>query len=189
MRFGIRALCALGVAAAAATTALASGPTITANSIRGVKLGLSAASVEKLLGKPYSAQQAAGGDLSLPGFQQPESDRRVVFPRLKMDVYFKQGSDRAIEITTWNKSFRTAAGIGPCSTVAQLKKAYGKRLKPSPHATQNGNVTVYLVGSLLFADEDLEHVTAVGLAKPHTSHELDGEAAFVIQPPDQISCS
>ena len=34
-------------------------------------------------------------------------------------------------MTTWNRNFRTAAGIGPCSTIAEMKQAYGEAVQPS----------------------------------------------------------
>ena len=97
-------------------------------------------------------------------------------------------------VTTWNRAYRTAAGIGPCSTVAQLKKAYGSKLKPSAFNTQHGSVYVYTLGDLLFAAADLETVNAVGLydSKAPDARRKGGSlayAGFVIQPPDQVSCS
>jgi hypothetical protein len=173
------------LALALAASASATAPAVTPTTIAGVRLGLTAASYEKLLGA-HHVENAKGGDLSSPGFQQPDGWSRVVFPQRRMNVYFNGGKN-AILITTWNKSYRTAAGVGPCSTVAQLKKAYGPRLKPSPNATQNGTVYVYTMGKLLFADEDQSTVTAVGLYDPR--HKALGYASFVIQPPDQTSCS
>jgi hypothetical protein len=63
-----------------------------------------------------------------------------------LSAYFIGTGDHAVEITTWNKADRTAEGIGPCSTVEELKKAYGKRLKPSPNNTHNGVVGAWLLG-------------------------------------------
>ena len=55
---------------------------------------------------------------------------RLVFTKRKVEVYFKGTVDKGVEITTWNKAYKTAAGVGPCSTVAKLKAAYGNKLKP-----------------------------------------------------------
>jgi hypothetical protein len=116
-------------------------------SIAGAKLGLGANAYKALLGKPYHFEAAKGGDFKLPGFQQPSNYTRIVFPKRKTDVYFKDGIDKAIEIVTWNKAHRSAGGVGPCSTFAQLKQAYGSKAKPTP-----GNFgSAYFVGrSLIF---------------------------------------
>ena len=51
-----------------------------------------------------------------------------------------------------DSSYRTKAGVGPCSTIDQLKAAYGTALKPSPFNTIDGKVYAYMVGAnLLFA--------------------------------------
>ena len=57
----------------------------------------------------------------IPGlsFGQP-GGRRLLHGRTK----------RADIITTWSRRFRTAAGIGPCSTIAEMKKAYGDAVQP-----------------------------------------------------------
>ena len=117
-----------------------------------------------------------------------------MFPKRKINVYFKDGVDSAIQITTWNKAYKTAAGIGPCSSVAELKKAYGSKLKRSKWSTQNGQTYVYTMGDLLFAASDLTHVTAVGLydSKDPGANKEGGAlpfAGFVIQAPDQVPCT
>ena len=66
-----------------------------------------------------------------------------------LSAYFIGTGDKTVEITTWNAADRTAEGIGPCSTVAELKKAYGPRLKPSPYNTHNGIVFAWTVGKHL----------------------------------------
>lgn len=171
----------------------ARAPAITPSSIAGATLGLTAAGYRRLLGAPSRLEKAKGGDLGLPGFQQPDGWSRLVFPRRKLEVYF-DGGTRSVLVTTWNRAFRTTAGIGPCSTVAQLRKAYGSKLKPSAFNTQRGRVCVYTLGDLLFAAADLVTVTAVGLydSKAPGAQRKGGSlayAGFVIQPPDQVSCS
>ena len=56
------------------------------------------------------------------GFQDPDNYTRLVFPKRKINVYFKDGVDSAIQITTWNKAYKTAAGIGPCSSVRRSSR-------------------------------------------------------------------
>jgi hypothetical protein len=180
------AACIAALALVAAASAVA--PAITPGTIAGAKLGLGAAAYQKLLGTPVHL------DVPPKGFEQPDSYTRLVFPKRKLYVYFSDDIDKATLITTWNKKYRTAAGIGPCSTVAQLKTAYGSKLKPSKWSTQNGNTYVYLVGDLLFAAADLTHVTAVGLynSKAPGANKEGGAlpfAGFIIQAPDQTPCS
>lgn len=141
------ALSAVAVAVIVPAVGAGTTPAIMPTSIAGAKLGLGANAYKALYGKPYRFEAAKGGDFKLPGFQQPSNYTRIVFPKRKTEVYFKDGIDRAVEITTWNKAYRTAGGVGPCSTFAQLKKAYGSKAKPTP-----GNFgSTYFVGrSLIF---------------------------------------
>ena len=144
---GIALAVALSVVAAVPVARSGTSPAITARSITGARLGLGKAAYKKLLGGPVRFQAAAGGSISDPGFQNPSDYTRLSFAKRKMNVYFQGGVDRAIQITTWNKAYRTAEGVGPCSTIVQLQKAYGSRLKPNPG---NDNET-YIVGrSLIF---------------------------------------
>ena len=86
-----------------------------------------------------------------------------------MSVYFPHGGTRAIEITTWKKDFRTAAGIGPCSTIADLKNAYGNALKASPFNTIHGKVYAYTVGHIVFSANG---------APPHPSTRVTSVAIY-----------
>ncbi len=176
------AVVSLATAASAATVA------ITPHTIAGAKLGKGAAAYKTMLGSRVHLDQPPNG------FTDPDSYTRLVFPKRKMYVYFKDGIDRATIITTWNKAYKTAAGIGPCSTVAELKQAYGSKLKPSKWSTQNGNTYVYTMGDLLFAAADLTQVTAVGLydSKAPRANKEGGAlpfAGFIVQAPDQTPCS
>jgi hypothetical protein len=187
----------LGLAAVVlppAWAATAVQPAITATAIAHSKLALGKTAYTRALGAPFRYQGARGGDVSEPGFQQPSNYTRLVFAGRKMNIYFKDGVDHAIQITTWNKSYRTAEGIGPCSTVVALKKAYGSKLKPSKWSTQNGQTFVYTMGDLLFAASDGIHVTAVGLYDSHApgANKEGGAlpyAGFVIQAPNQVPCA
>ena len=189
---------AIPVALAATTSA-----NITPTSIVGAKLGLGKAAYKRLLGSRVRFEAAGGGKVNEPGFQDPQNYTRLVFAKRKMDVYFQDGVDHAIEITTWNKAYRTAEGVGPCSTLAQLKAAYGSRLKPHPGSiVLIGQSGAYIVGrSLIFSFSDYppnlgtysSFVTAVALydgSKPGWNVPRGPMyfAGFVAGYPDQVTC-
>jgi serine/threonine-protein kinase len=124
-------------------------PTITQTTIAGAKLGLKDSAYRRIW-------KAAG---ALRPLKFPENYARHEFPTRKTAVYFDSGNVqgailpgkvRAVEITTSDKSDRTAEGVGPCSTVEELKRAYGGRLKPAPANTIGRNVYGYTVGKNLF---------------------------------------
>ena len=131
-------------------------PTISASSLAGAHLGENAVSLEHLWG--------FGRKLSM---QTPPNYSLLTNSRRHVSAYFVGSTDKAVELTTWNSNDRTAEGIGPCSSVAALKRAYGKRLRPSPNATHNGVVTAWLLGKhMIFATTPGDHPTqvlAVGL--------------------------
>jgi hypothetical protein len=134
-------------------------PAITQTSIAGAKLGLPASAYKQLLGKPVRRLR---GTVDNPG--QPEDRSRLVFSKRKLSVFFVDGIKGSTEITTWNRSYRTAAGVGPCTTIQRLKAAYGNRLKPSKFNTQDGIVYAWTVGkNLIFGSNDRQVVEAVGL--------------------------
>jgi hypothetical protein len=160
------AACALGVVALTGAAAWAVSPAaISQTSIVGMKLGMSASAVKTAVGGPA---QNGRGTFDNPG--APDTYARVFFPKRKVAAYFEDGSDKAIIVTTWNKAYRTAAGVGPCSTLAQVKAAYRSTLKPSKNnISPEGAVFGYRVGkNLLFAFDarpptPSPTVTAVGL--------------------------
>lgn len=175
---------------AAAYSVAGSSPSISSTSIAGANRGLTTAAYKRLLGGPSHLEAAKDG--SLTGFEQPEGWTRLVFPKRKLQIYFN-GGVKSVVVTTWNKAYKTPAGIGPCSTVEQLKKAYGRKIRPSTFNTQQGNVYVYTMGDLLFAAANLTDVTAIGLydSKAPGASRKGGSlsyAGFVILA-DQISCS
>ncbi len=170
---GWSALAVLTVIAIAAPASWsATAPAITPSSIAGAKLGLGKVAYRKLLGTPVRYEAAGGGKPTEGGFQQPSNYARLLFSKRQMYVYFENGNAGAVEITTWNKAYRTAEGVGPCSTLAEVKKAYGKRLRFDPGSiVVHGKPFGYIVGrSLIFEFPDLvvplkpsPFVTAVGL--------------------------
>jgi tRNA A-37 threonylcarbamoyl transferase component Bud32 len=130
---------------------------ISETAISGATLGLDANAYEEHFGKPWSRSLLESGHLKL------------TFTRPKVGVYFKGLTDTAVEMTTWNKAYRTAEGVGPCSTIGQVKRAYGSRLKPSSHNTIAGETYAYTVDRrLIFAfngppPNPSKRVTAVAL--------------------------
>jgi hypothetical protein len=141
-----RALLAAVLAVMVVPVALAApAASIQPASIAGARLGLPAAAYKQLLGRPVRKDVLEN------------NYSRLVFTKRKLEVYFKGTVDKGVEITTWNKAYKTGAGIGPCSSVAQLKADRIRVFAPG------GKVYAYLIGKLIFASNDLKHVTAVAL--------------------------
>ena len=135
----------LAAAAAAGALLLTSGSnaapvTITPTSIGGARLGDTDVTLERLWGGAYRK-------LTL---DYPPNYSLLTYGGRALSAYFVGTSVKAVEITTANSSDRTAEGIGPCSSVAELKKVYGKQLKPNPHmegqGKDKGRVYGYVVG-------------------------------------------
>ena len=81
----------------------------------------------------------------------------LTFGQHQVAVYFRAIPSAADIITTWNRHFRTAAGIGPCSTIAEMKQAYGEPC--SRHRTESRRTgrrcAQWVVGpNLMFATHD-----------------------------------
>jgi serine/threonine-protein kinase len=131
---------------------------ITQSSIAGARLGLTQAAYKDLYGIGWRADV-----VTEPGFPV------LIFQHRKEAIYFDPDTRRGIIVTTWNRNHRTAEGIGPCSTIADAKSAYGSALRPSRWNTIEGKVYAYLVGrNLLLAANALPpnpstFVTAVAL--------------------------
>ncbi len=145
-------------------------PQITPASIAGATLGLPKDDYKALFGVGWREEI----------FQGPNYPTLRYFGR-KVAIYFETPGGKAVAITTWNKDFRTAAGIGPCSSIEDLKHAYGMALRPSPANTINGKAYAYIVGHLIFGangkpPHPSTHVTAVGIYSGITL----GFAAYVV---------
>ncbi len=117
----------------------------------------------------YSHAWGPGGailELSVPeGYAvRTYADRKIaVFYRASGYRAVQRGTSRGLEIVTWNRRDRTAAGVGPCSSVDELRAAYGKALNPVAKNTIAGQVYGYTVGnSLFFAVGPPPHPNRVG---------------------------
>ena len=158
MRTTLAIACLAGLVAAN----LAGGavtPQITQTAIAGAKLGRAPAAYRQALDGTGRWARGVPGN---PGI--PDNYARLVFRKAKVSVYFVDGTNTGALVTTWNKRYRTAAGVGPCSTLERLKAAYGARLTPSKFNTIDGVVYAYTLGkNLIFASNNQSTVEVVGL--------------------------
>lgn len=154
-----------------------SPPAITQTSIAGAKIGLTKAAYSKILGGGIPVTQQEGSE-KIPATGFPT----LTFNDKKVWVFFGDkngGTKTATIIATWNKDFKTDRGIGPCSTVADLKKAYGDKVRPDHFGNAPDGQFMYDVGkNLLFAATNPKqapgppatYVTEVGLYNGSTPH-------------------
>jgi len=150
------------------------GAEISQNAIAGAPLGREPKYYRKHFG-PGAFSMAGVVDYPTMSFQAPEV--AVYFPAQKRKEARPGPHERAHIITTSNKAYRTAAGIGPCSTLAAAQSAYGARWKPSPHAIvwkhTGGVQSAYVVGNNLIFEiaPDGRTILAVGLYEggPHAA--------------------
>jgi serine/threonine protein kinase len=142
----LAAALAVVLSAAAATGALlatrgsvAAPVTITPTSIGGAKLGDTDIALERLW----------GGNYRKSNLDQPQNYSMLAYTGRALSAYFVGTSVETVEISTSNSADRTAEGIGPCSSVSELKQAYGRRLKPNPHMSHKNVVFGYILGKHL----------------------------------------
>ncbi len=142
-------------------TAQAGPAQITETAIAGAKTGLAAAFYKNLFGGFRFSALVDEPHYPFLSFQQPS-----------VNVYFPARGKRAIIITTWNRNYRTARGIGPCSTLTQMKRAYGSAVTPAWAGTSpDGSKHSYVVGdNLLFATQDMRTISAVALYRGVPGH-------------------
>jgi len=175
---------ALAVTAAVVASAVACGvvlatrggstsrpPAITQTSIAGAPLGLRVGGYTEILGHP---DLRVDQGKQVPGFPSTEYPT-LIFLNQKVAVYFPNGwQSTAKIITTWNSEFASAAGVGPCSTIDDMKAIYRDEVRPDHWGTIGTKHFMYDVGkNLLFAvSEELstpghpvpgKYVRAVGL--------------------------
>ncbi len=168
----------LAAAALLVSAAAAAPPAITPSSIDGVKIGMSKAQVKALLG-PSTVRH---GTYDNPG--QPDGWTALVFAKRMVAVYFDGTVDRAVMVTTWSPAARTAAGVGPCTSISRLKRVYRGTLEPSKHNLDpQGRAYAYTLGRTLMFGADgapptpSTTVTAVGLYDGTAG--MQGYAGFV----------
>ncbi len=174
----------VGVLATRNDSTSAGPPQITQTSIAGAKLGLTAAAYNKLFGGPDLAVDQRQGSLTQKDKPAVVSTGypTLVFLRQKVAVFFPDGwNSNAKIIVTWNKDYRTATGIGPCSTIAEMKKAYGKGVKADFFGkVPDGQFMYSAPKNLLFSafpapgsatgTPPSKYVTAIGLYNGSTPH-------------------
>jgi hypothetical protein len=108
---------------------------ISQRAIGGASLGLTRAGYVHRFGKPSFTTRFGGGMT------------RLVYADREVAIYLSR-KGRGIAVLTSAKEYRTPAGVGPCSTIAALKKAYPGRLTVTRRA---GHVVAYRLRRLLFA--------------------------------------
>ena len=116
----------------------------------GIKLGMARVQARALLTKPVRVDRLEDGY------------DRLVSERQKVEVYFRAGAKGVVVVTTWNRMLQTDEQVGPCSTVAALKAAYGTRLQPFRQA---GKTIAYRLGNLVFTTEGGRRVGVVALGR------------------------
>jgi hypothetical protein len=99
---------------------------------------------------------------------------RVVSGNQRVEVYFQKGPG-AVAVTTWNRQLKTDKQVGPCSSIAALKRAYGARLKPFTRAKR---IVAYRMGNLIFtvAPGGKVGVVALGRTVPSVYVALNAPA-------------
>ena len=123
---------------------------VTPDYVAGIRLGMTQARARTFLTKPVRLDRLEDGYV------------RLVSPRQKVEAYFRTGTKGVAVVTTWNRQLKTDEQVGPCSTVAALKKAYGSRLVP---LRQGGRAVAYRLGNLIFTAEDGKRVGVVALGR------------------------
>jgi hypothetical protein len=153
LRHGMRRIGIALVFALLSTAPVASARTaldIRPGALARIELGMTKAKATALLAKPVRFDRLEDGY------------QRLVSGATKVEVYFRTGAKGVVVVTTWSKALRTEKRIGPCSTVAALKRAYGSRLQPF---RQGGKVVAYRLGNLVFTTEGGRRVGVVALGR------------------------
>lgn len=123
---------------------------ITPDYIAGVRLGMTQPRASAILRKPLRIDRLEEGYL------------RLVSGNQRVEVYFQKGSPGVVAVTTWNRQLKTDRQVGPCTSVAALKRAYGARLKPFTRAKR---IVAYRMGNLIFTVAPGRKVGVVALGR------------------------
>jgi hypothetical protein len=108
---------------------------ISQRAIGGAGLGLTRAGYIHRFGKPSFTTRFGSGMT------------RLAYADRELAIYLSR-KGRGIAVLTSAREYRTLAGVGPCSTISALKKAYPGRLAVTKRARV---VVAYRLGRLLFA--------------------------------------
>jgi hypothetical protein len=133
----------------AGTTAGAADHSISQKAIGGARLGLTRAAYLRSFGRPTITTRFGHGM------------KRMVYADRKFAIYLSR-KGRGIAILTSAERYRTKTGVGPCSRLKALKRAYPGRLQVKRRA---GHVVAYRLRHLLFVAQ-AGQVGAVMLANP-----------------------
>jgi hypothetical protein len=118
--------------------------------VAGIQLGASQPQARALMTKPVRLDRLEDGYL------------RLVSTSEQLEAYFRAGTKGVALVTTWNRQLTTDKGIGPCSSVTALKRAYGGRLMPF---RQGARIVAYRLGRLIFTVEGGRRVGVVALGR------------------------
>jgi Protein kinase domain len=142
-------------------------PAITQTAIAGARLGLHRADYEKILGHAVPVSLPP----DLPG--APSPGYAMLAFEDKVWAFFPDGLEgTATIIVTWDEKYKTAEGIGPCSTIDELKAAYGDRVRPDYFGTikkEDGTTDYYMYD----VGKNLLFPVSGELSKPH--HPVPGK--------------
>ena len=138
----------LGLVCAVPLASAQKAADITQAYIAGIHLGASQARARASMTRPVRLDRLEDGYL------------RLASTRERVESYFRTGTRGVAVVATWSRLLKTAEQIGPCSTVAALRRAYSSRLVAF---RQGGRVVAYRLGRLIFTVEGGKKVGVVGL--------------------------
>jgi hypothetical protein len=105
----------------------------------------------------------------------PHGLTRLSFGDGEVHVFLVSSTGQGVGILTSDKEYRTAKGVGPCSTVAALKAAYGDRLSPYRIGSAQ-SIVAYRMGRLDFVVSG-DRIGNVMLASPRVPLSIALNAA------------
>jgi serine/threonine-protein kinase len=168
-----------GVLATQSDNTAATRAAITQESIDGARVGLTEADYQKLFGGTGVPVVQPKQRRGAPSTNWPT----LAFDNQKLWIFFGNENGptkRATVIVTWNSAFKTARGIGPCSTIADMEKVYGHGtgVEPDSFAVMPSGVFTYDVGNNLLLSAFGRNVKGAPPSKTITAIGLfDGTGA------------